>query len=122
MHTLVERGFLTESELQDLKDGRTFLWEIRFALHLLAGRGEDRLLFEYQRQIAEHFSGNEVHQHSNEAVEQFMQRYYRTVMQNERLNEMLLQLFCEELLPQKIGTLRRSGRGLSGDPRFSRSL
>ena len=55
LHTLVERGFLTETELQDLKDGRTFLWEIRFALHLLAGRGEDRLLFEFQRQIAEHF-------------------------------------------------------------------
>ena len=46
LHTLVARGFLTESELQELKDGRTFLWEIRFALHLLAGRGEDRLLFE----------------------------------------------------------------------------
>ena len=30
-----------------------------------------------------------------------MQRYYRTVMQNERLNEMLLQLFSEELLPQE---------------------
>jgi [protein-PII] uridylyltransferase len=101
LHTLVERGFLTEPELQDLKDGRTFLWEIRFALHLLAGRGEDRLLFEFQRRIAEHFSGTEEPQHSNESVEKFMQRYYRTVMQNERLNEMLLQLFSEELLPRE---------------------
>ena len=101
LHTLVERGFLTESELQDLKDGRTFLWEIRFALHVLAGRGEDRLLFEYQRKIAEHFSGVEDSQQSNAAVEQFMQRYYRTVMQNERLNEMLLQLFSEELLTDR---------------------
>ena len=103
LHTLVERGFLTESELQDLKDGRTFLWEIRYALHLLAGRGEDRLLFEFQRQIAEHFSDGAEPQQSNEAVEQFMQRYYRTVMQNERLNEMLLQLFSEELLPRETG-------------------
>ncbi|MBT8074288.1 MAG: [protein-PII] uridylyltransferase, partial [Xanthomonadales bacterium] len=101
LHTLVERGFLTESELQDLKDGRTFLWEIRFALHVLAGRGEDRLLFEYQRKIAEHFFGVEDSQQSNAAVEQFMQRYYRTVMQNERLNEMLLQLFSEELLTDR---------------------
>ena len=101
LHTLVERGFLTESELQDLKDGRTFLWAIRYALHLLAGRGEDRLLFEFQRQIAEHFSGVETPQQSNAGVEQFMQRYYRTVMQVERLNEMLLQLFSEELLPHK---------------------
>jgi len=101
LHTLVERGFLTESELQDLKDGRTFLWEIRFALHLLAGRGEDRLLFEFQRQIAEHFYPVDDSKHPNAGVERFMQRYYRTVMQNERLNEMLLQLFNEELLPQE---------------------
>ncbi len=101
LHTLVERGFLTESELQDLKDGRTFLWEIRYALHLLAGRGEDRLLFEFQRRIAEHFYAPDTARHPNAGVERFMQRYYRTVMQNERLNEMLLQLFDEELLPQK---------------------
>ena len=103
LHTLVARGFLTESELQELKDGRTFLWEIRFALHLLAGRGEDRLLFEFQRQIAEHFVTADAQSQSssgqsNVVVEQFMQRYYRTVMQLERLNEMLLQLFREELL------------------------
>ena len=102
LHGLVERGFLTESELQDLKDGRTFLWKIRYALHLLAGRGEDRLLFEYQRPIAEQFLGIESPQQSNAAVEQFMQQYYRTVMRIERLNEMLLQLFSEELLPQKV--------------------
>ena len=101
LHTLVERGFLTETELQDLKDGRTFLWEIRFALHLLAGRGEDRLLFEFQRQIAEHFYPADPSQHPNAGVERFMQRYYRTVMRNERLNEMLLQLFSEELLLQE---------------------
>jgi [protein-PII] uridylyltransferase len=101
LHTLVERGFLTESELQDLKDGRTFLWEIRYALHLLAGRGEDRLLFEFQQQMAEHFLSVGTPQHANAGIEQFMQRYYRTVMQVERLNEMLLQLFSEELLPQK---------------------
>ena len=32
------------------------------------------------------------------AVEQFMQRYYRTVMDLSRLNEMLLQLFEEAIL------------------------
>ena len=102
LHTLVERGFLTESELQDLKDGRSFLWEIRFALHLLTGRGEDRLLFEYQQKIAEHFFTDTPpspdDEQGNVLIEQFMQHYYRTVMQLERLNESLLQLFSEELL------------------------
>lgn len=102
LHTLVARGFLTESELQELKDGRSFLWEIRYALHLLAGRGEDRLLFEYQRKIAGHFIFSNEMPDSNTIVETFMQRYYRTVMQLERLNEMLLQLFSEELLSHQI--------------------
>src|SRR5690606_31159519 len=35
------------------------------------------------------------------AVEQFMQRYYRTVMEISRLNEMLLQLFEEAILLDK---------------------
>lgn len=101
LHTLVEHGFLTEPELQDLKDGRAFLWEIRYALHLLAGRAEDRLLFEFQRRIAQHFSSEDIPSDSNDGVERFMQRYYRTVMRNERLNEMLLQLFSEELLSRE---------------------
>ena len=129
LHTLVERGFLTETELQDLKDGRTFLWEIRFALHLLSGRGEDRLLFEFQRKIAEHFYSADSSENPNAGVEKFMQRYYRTVMQNERLNEMLLQLFSEELLPQEnlssedLGEDFRVTRGfleVSGDDLFRR--
>jgi [protein-PII] uridylyltransferase len=115
LHTLVARGFLTESELQDLRDGRTFLWEIRYALHLLAGRGEDRLLFEFQRKIADHFFiGDNSEQselaQSNVVVEQFMQRYYRTVMRLERLNEMLLQLFREELLLSNIVVSKDLGK------------
>ncbi|MBA1331646.1 hypothetical protein QQ73_11065, partial [Candidatus Endoriftia persephone str. Guaymas] len=35
---------------------------------------------------------------ANLAVEQFMQLYYRTVMELSRLNEMLLQLFQEAIL------------------------
>ena len=34
----------------------------------------------------------------NLAIEQFMQQYYRTIMELERLNEMLLQIFREEIL------------------------
>jgi [protein-PII] uridylyltransferase len=34
----------------------------------------------------------------NLAIEQFMQQYYRTIMELERLSEMLLQIFKEEIL------------------------
>jgi [protein-PII] uridylyltransferase len=96
LHGLVEHAFLTETEYTDLVNDQRFLWQVRFALHLLSGRAEDRLLFDHQRQVAEKFGYSD--SENNLAVEQFMQRYYRTVMQLERLNERLLQLFQEELL------------------------
>jgi len=102
LHELVEHGFLSESEHLALIEGRALLWRIRFALHRLTGRHEDRLLFDYQRTLADQF-GYSNHA-DNLAVEQFMQQYYRTVMELNRLNEMLLQLFREAiLLHDRIG-------------------
>lgn len=93
---LLHQGFLTDTEYHALKDGQFKLWKIRFALHLLTGRHDDRLLFEHQRSIARQFGYCDAD--SNLAVEQFMQDYYRTVMELNRLNEMLLQLFQEAIL------------------------
>ncbi len=93
---LVEHGFLTEAEFELLDAGQQHLWRVRFALHRLAGRREDRLLFDYQKKIAEEF-GFKAGEH-NLAIEQFMQQYYRTIMELERLSEMLLQIFREEIL------------------------
>ena len=97
LHGLVERGFLSEQEHEDLVANRDFLWSLRWALHELAGRAEERLLFEHQRRLATCF-GLDVESLGNRAVEQFMQRYYRSAMQVARLNERLLQSFDEELL------------------------
>lgn len=96
LHELVGHGFLTETEFGALLDGQAYLWRVRFALHDLAGRAEDRILFDYQVPLANLF-GFRDHEH-NLGVEQFMQQYYRTVMELERLNEMLLQHYREEIL------------------------
>ncbi len=95
---LVKQGFLTESEYQALMDGQRLLWKIRFALHLRTGRHDDRLAFDHQRAIARAFGYTD--DDNNLAVERFMQSYYRTVMELNRLNEMLLQLFQEAILEQ----------------------
>jgi [protein-PII] uridylyltransferase len=96
LHELVQRGFLTEPEYRALMDGQALLWKIRYALHRITGRCEDRLLFDYQRTLAERFGYSD--QDHNLAVEQLMQRYYRTVMELNRLNEMLMQLFHEAIV------------------------
>src|SRR5210317_1408939 len=93
---LVDHNFLSPGQLQRLEDGQAFLWRIRFALHILTGRREDRLLFDHQKNLAE-MLGYEDASYTL-AVEQLMQRYYRTVMDLSRLNEMLLQLFEEAIL------------------------
>ncbi|MCA1779055.1 MAG: [protein-PII] uridylyltransferase [Xanthomonadaceae bacterium] len=99
LHGLVEHDFLSEREHEDLVAARNRLWRIRWALHEISGRAEERLLFDYQRKLAATFDFDE--NDGNGAVEAFMQRYYRTVMRVERLNEQLLQIFEEELLARR---------------------
>jgi [protein-PII] uridylyltransferase len=95
---LVAHGFLTRDELRNLKAGQSFLWKVRFGLHVLTGRREDRLLFDYQIKLAKLFGYEDAS--FTLAVEQLMQKYYRTVMDISLLNEMLLQLFREAILTQ----------------------
>ncbi len=97
LHALVREGFLVESECSMLASSQEFLWRVRYALHMLAGRAEDRLLFDHQRSIARLFGyeDNDV----KLAVERFMQKYYRVVMAISELNDLIIQHFEEVILP-----------------------
>jgi [protein-PII] uridylyltransferase len=116
LHELVGRGCCSEEEYQTLVEGQAYLWRIRFALHTLTGSGEDRLLFDYQRALAGQFGFRD--QDHVLGVEQFMQRYYRTVMEVQRLGEMLLQLFEESILyhdePAKVAPINRYFQARNG--------
>ena len=109
---LVEDNFLTADELEELIEARNYLWTVRFLLHKKSARKEDRVLFDYQRDLAKDFGYNQ--SEGNEAVEQFMQQYYRTVTKIERLNAMLLQLlekaFVEDLDLHTIPINKRFNR------------
>lgn len=93
---LRERGFLSKQECDELYAGQDFLWRVRFALHTLTGREEDRLLFDHQVKVAELFGYEDAD--ASLAVEQFMQLYYRTIKMLICLNDMLLQLFEQAIL------------------------
>nr|VFJ50306.1 MAG: UTP--GlnB (protein PII) uridylyltransferase, GlnD [Candidatus Kentron sp. DK] len=116
LEELIGHGFLTESEYRTLQAGQNFLWDVRFALHVMAGRREDRLLFDYQRALAEEFGFQD--ENHNLAVEHFMRRYYCTIRELARLNEMLLKLFQEAILyadaPETIVPLGRRFRACNG--------
>jgi [protein-PII] uridylyltransferase len=105
---LVAHGFLTREELRKLHAAQSFLWKVRFGLHVLTGRREDRLLFDYQIKLAKLFGYEDAS--FTLAVEQLMQKYYRTVMDISLLNEMLLQLFREAILTQSAPPLPINAR------------
>ncbi|MEX2489919.1 MAG: [protein-PII] uridylyltransferase [Pseudomonadales bacterium] len=92
---LVAYDFLTQEESNILIKGRHFLWKIRYGLHLLSGRDDDRLFFEHQQKLAELFGYEDNEQL---AVELFMQDYYRTVLELHAVNELLLQHFNEAIV------------------------
>ncbi len=100
LHELVDNDFLTEYEYIRLKNGQDFLWKVRFALHIIAGHKEERVLFVYQLKLAKIFGFHDEGM-KNPAVEQFMQIFYRNAMRLERLNSRLLQLFDEKILKEK---------------------
>lgn len=96
MESLVELGFLQADELDTILRGQAFLWQVRYALHMLNGREEDRLLFDQQRTLSEHAGYKD--DDAKMAVEQFMQVYYQWAMRLGTLNDVLMQAFDESIL------------------------
>jgi [protein-PII] uridylyltransferase len=86
---LARRGVVTAGEAREFQQHEQFLKELRIRLHYLAGRREDRLLFDHQTALARKFG---IHDRPHRlASEQLMQRYYRTAKAVSQLNAIVLQ-------------------------------
>ncbi|MEO7477983.1 MAG: [protein-PII] uridylyltransferase [Lysobacteraceae bacterium] len=93
---LVPLGQLGEDEYAALvRESRT-LARLRYALHLVAGRAEERLLFDHQKTLATRLGFSD-ERRDNLAVEQLMQGFFRSAAIVLRINERLLQRFEEQL-------------------------
>lgn len=102
---LIRTGFLSEYEYLNLRRDEEFLWKVRYGLHLIAGRAEERLLFDYQRKLAEMFGYSD--SETKLGVEKFMQRYYQVVLSIRELNDVLLQ-HLDEAVYRRGKTLKES--------------
>lgn len=92
----INYGFITDKEYEELMHCQHFLWRVRFALHCLADKPEERLSFDYQVKLAKVF-GYSDKPHSL-AIEQFMKDYFKVIKRNRELNETLLQWFDETII------------------------
>ncbi len=88
-------GVVTPTERDWLANGRRYLWWVRYGLHLVAGRKDDRLQFEYQRALAERLGY--VDTAAKLGVERFMHQYYRYVLSLREVNDIVLQYLEESM-------------------------
>ena len=96
LHSLNQKGFIENNEFDALNKAQQFLWRIRFGLHLIAGRKQEKLMIDHQRELATMLG-----YHDDEkrlAVEYFMKDYYLCARHIQQMNELLIQVFEENII------------------------
>ena len=97
---LAEQGLMTPLEARDVARHERFLYELRIRLHYLAGRREDRLVFDVQTALARDLGlADAPHRR---ASEQLMQRYYRAAKSIRQISVILLQNLHARLFPAQV--------------------
>ena len=113
---LVDVGLLTGDELRRFQKAERFLWAVRCHLHILAGRPEERLSFDYQREIAARM--NFAERPGKSAVERFMRLYFLHARTVGDLTGLFLahldEKFARSGMRFGLPSLRRRPRKLDG--------
>ncbi|HEV2595670.1 MAG TPA: [protein-PII] uridylyltransferase [Sphingomicrobium sp.] len=113
---LVKAGLLTSVEFRRFDRAERFFWSVRCHLHVLAGRAEERLNFEYQPRISEIM--NYADRPGKSAVERFMQFYFLNAKSVGDLTGVFLAQLDEQLARKgfrfALPTIRRRPKRLGG--------
>ncbi len=94
---LVDIQFFSKNEMDILLKVYKVIAKVRFALHLHLGRGEDRLLFDYQHDVATLLGFT--NENRNQRVEEFMQTFYRASNQLSTLAEIIINRLQSAIFP-----------------------
>ncbi|MDP9044349.1 MAG: [protein-PII] uridylyltransferase [Pseudomonadota bacterium] len=102
---LAAKGLITPFEVKQLNRNEGLLKLIRARLHLIAGRREDRLVFDLQTAVAESFGYRGTHgQRDSEAL---MRRYYWAAKAVTQLNQILMLNIEEQVEGSQDAPMRR---------------
>ncbi len=113
---LVDKGVLSAHEYRQFNRAENFLWAVRCHLHLIAGRAEERLTFDFQREIADRMRYSD--RPGKSAVERFMQFYFLQAKRVGDLTGVFLAHLDEKFAARGrrfgLPLLRRAPRKLKG--------
>ncbi|MDQ3040682.1 MAG: [protein-PII] uridylyltransferase, partial [Pseudomonadota bacterium] len=113
LESLVALGQLGADEYGTLNRERRALAKLRYGLHLVAKKREERLRFDHQKSLAARLGHTD--DADNLAVEQMMQGFYRSAALVLRVGDRLLQRFEEQLegegTPEPVDVEFESRRG-----------
>ena len=118
MMAIFEKGVIRVSEARAFAASQRFLWTVRCFLHLRSGRGDDRLAFDAQIEIAPKMGF--VARSGMRDVERFMKRYYLAARQVGNLTR----IFCAAIEDEFDRSAHRSLSRLfhDGVARFSLNI
>lgn len=94
---LAEANLIRPTEARLLEACEHWLRDLRIELHLLTGRREDRLLFDYQEKLAQAMSI--ASSETRRAAEMLMQQYFRNAKRIGQLNALVLPALADHLQP-----------------------
>jgi [protein-PII] uridylyltransferase len=96
---LVKHGVIERDEARQLARHEAAMQDLRIRLHYLAGRREDRVVFDFQNALAEEYGIKETA--DRRASEVMMQKYYRAAKTVTQLNAIVLQNLEARLIPRR---------------------
>ncbi|MCX7155481.1 MAG: [protein-PII] uridylyltransferase [Rhodocyclales bacterium] len=99
--SLAQAKLITTPEVRQFEHTDALLRDLRIELHLVAGRREDRLLFDHQEKLAA--AMGIVATETKRAAEVLMQRYYQNAKLVTQLNALVMQILADRLLPARSG-------------------
>ena len=100
LDALQASGRIGRDERDTLLRAAAELQRLRWGLHVVAGKREERLRFDYQRLLAARLQG--LDEAGNADVERMMQGFYRSAALVLRIGERLLQRFEEQLDGERV--------------------
>ncbi|HHV6871371.1 TPA: bifunctional uridylyltransferase/uridylyl-removing protein GlnD [Haemophilus influenzae] len=102
LEAILQSGFIYPQEYQQLQESRAFLFKVRFALHLILKRYDNRLLFDRQIKVSEllGFRGD-----GNQAVEKMMKCFFQALHRISLISNLLIRHYRENVLSLNQATV-----------------